>query len=361
LLAVGSLAFRERLPEPGSRRVRMLVVVPAHNEELVLARTLRAIVADLRDGDRLMVVDDRSTDRTGAIARAHGALVLARHPDERPGRAAARQAAIDRARSLEWDAMVMIDADSVIEPGFFDAAERMLLTGAAAIQARSEAMRGHGLVDQAALLSFAVQGVLMPRGREALGLAVRLRGTGMVLRRDIVETSEFRAPASEDLVLSLDLVRRGVRIRHLDGARLRSQNAGSWRTATQQKLRYEVGRIAAARRFCGPLLRTRTPASIEAAWFLLTPPIATAVTLLLAGLGIAALSGVTWTMWLLAGAIGTLGCVLALAFVQARLSWRTAVAAGLAPGYLAWKVVVQLRAALLARRGAGEFGATPRH
>ena len=42
----------------------------------------------------------------------------------------------EHARSLEWDAMVMIDVDSIVEFGFFDAGERKLATGAVALQAR---------------------------------------------------------------------------------------------------------------------------------------------------------------------------------------------------------------------------------
>ena len=180
LLAIGSLFYQERTPTGEVPTVRFLVVVPAHNEALVLDDTLSALTADLRPTDALLVVDDRSTDRTAAIAESYGAEVLRRPPEAEPGRAAARQAAIDAAASMEWDAMVMIDADSIIEPGFFDAAERMMATGAVAIQARSEAALGHRLVDQAALASFALQGVLMPRGRDRLGFLVRLRGTGMV-------------------------------------------------------------------------------------------------------------------------------------------------------------------------------------
>ena len=96
VLGLGSLCYRERLPDQAPP-VRFLVVVPAHNEELVLADTLAAITASMRPRDQLLVVDDRSTDRTGVIARLAGATVLRREPGEPPGRAAARQAALQHA------------------------------------------------------------------------------------------------------------------------------------------------------------------------------------------------------------------------------------------------------------------------
>jgi glycosyltransferase involved in cell wall biosynthesis len=360
VLGVGSLCYRERLPDRVPP-VRFLVVVPAHNEELVLACTLEAITASMRSRDQLLVVDDRSTDRTGEIALGFGATVLRREPGEPPGRAAARQAALRHARSLEWDAMVMIDADSIVESGFFDACERMLATGAVALQARSEAAIGTRLIDQAALASFAVQGVLMPRGRDALHGLVRLRGTGMVLRRDVIDGFEFRAPASEDLVYALDLCLAGIRIRHVESARLRSQNAGSWRTATEQKMRYEVGRLAAAREFVRPLLASRTFAGLEAAWFLMSPPLANAMAFLLLALVVGLVIGPAWAVGIVVAAIATLSAAIGLAFVQARLHPRVILAVAVAPAYLAWKLLVQVRAMLSLRRGPYEFGATERH
>jgi 1,2-diacylglycerol 3-beta-glucosyltransferase len=360
-MAIASMLYRERLPKGDVAEVRFLVVVPAHQEELVLAETLEAITDSMRSRDRLLVVDDRSTDRTGEIARSFGAEVLRREPGDEPGRAAARQAAIDRSVELEWDAMVMIDADSIIEPGFFDACERMLATGAIAIQARSEAAIGHRLVDQAALASFAVQGVLLPRGRDRLGLLVRLRGTGMVLHRSIVERFGFRGAASEDLVLSLDLCRAGLSIRHLESARLRSQNAGSWRTATVQKLRYEAGRKSAGHEFLSGLRLGAGRSSFEAAWFLISPPFATAATWLGAALLASFFAEVPALTWTILGLLGALSAVLVTALVQARVSPTIVLALLLAPAYVAWKLIVQIRALISTVLGPREFGATERH
>jgi len=89
--------------------VRLDIVMPAHNEEPVIGRCLEAIDADRRPGDHVLVVADRCTDATASIARDSGSPVLARGPGEEPGRAAARQAGLEHARGLEWDAVVMLD------------------------------------------------------------------------------------------------------------------------------------------------------------------------------------------------------------------------------------------------------------
>src|SRR5215216_3942672 len=92
LLAAASLLYRERRAQGGD--VHFLVLIPAHNEAAVIGRCLEAIRADARARDLVLVVADRCTDTTAAIARRFGASVLERGPEEQPGRAAARQAGL---------------------------------------------------------------------------------------------------------------------------------------------------------------------------------------------------------------------------------------------------------------------------
>jgi cellulose synthase/poly-beta-1,6-N-acetylglucosamine synthase-like glycosyltransferase len=346
VLALASMLYREpRGTTTGG--TRFLVVVPAHNEERVIAGCLEAIVADRRPSDIVLVVADRCTDATADIARRLGATVLERGEDEEPGRAAARQAGLEFARALEWDAVLMLDADSVIEPGFFAACERAMASGVAAIQARSESARGKSIAAEASVAAFTLQGITIPRGRARLGLSVRLRGTGMAIRRDVALAHRFRAPASEDLFFTLDLLLEGHRCKHVDSARLHSQGAEDWGTFGGQKVRYEAGRMSAARSFVPRLLqrgvRRRDAACLEAAWFLVTPPFApAAASLLLAG-GLALLAG-SVAFWVFAAGFGLLVLALFTGLIQARASRRTWFALLAAPWYLVWKTVVQLRA-----------------
>jgi cellulose synthase/poly-beta-1,6-N-acetylglucosamine synthase-like glycosyltransferase len=347
LLAAASLFYREP-PSGPDRGIRFLVLIPAHNEERVIRRCLEAIAADRRLGDIVLVVADRCTDATGRIARTFGARVVERGPDEEPGRAAARQAGLDHARTLEWDAVLMLDADSVISPGFFVACERALAAGAAAVQARSEGKQGNTLATEASLAAFTLQGVTLPRGRDRLGMFVRLRGTGMAIRRDVALAHRFRAPASEDLFFTLDLLVDGLRCRHVDAARLHSEGASTWNDFGGQKVRYEAGRMAAARAFLPRLLRRALQrgdlACADAAWFLATPPFALAVLSLLLGLTLAFIAHAWVPTALFGSGLVALAAVIMTGLIQAGAGVRTWLALLVAPWYLGWKAAVQVRA-----------------
>lgn len=363
LLAVGSWFYRDA-GLVGGGGVRFLVVVPAYNEERVIAAGLEAIMADRRPADLVLVVADRCTDRTAEIAWSCGALVLERGPGEPPGRAAARQAGLEHARSLEWDVVVMLDADSVIEPGFFAACERALGAGVQAVQARSESSRGGSLTAEASLAAFTLQGITIPRGRDRLGVSVRLRGTGMAIRRELALRHRFRAPASEDLFFTLDLLLEGVRCRHVDSARLRSLGASTWEVFGGQKVRYEAGRLAAARAYVPRLLRRaiehRDATCLEAAWFLISPPFAVGALSLLAAGCLTTIAGASTLTAVFAAGFALLVIALLTGLIQARAGVRTWLALLIAPWYLVWKTAIQLRALISILRREDYYKPTAR-
>jgi hypothetical protein len=95
---------------------RVVVVLPAHNEEANVGAVLAAIPEKV-DGHPVvsLVVDDASDDRTGDVARQAGALV-ARLPIRRGGGQAVR---VGYELGLRLDAVVVasIDADGQHDPG----------------------------------------------------------------------------------------------------------------------------------------------------------------------------------------------------------------------------------------------------
>jgi glycosyltransferase involved in cell wall biosynthesis len=89
-------------------------VIPAHNEEALLGRTLASLHASaptLGEPFEVLVVHDASTDRTGDIAV--GMVPASSTWDRRPI-AATRNAG---ERIAAGDRLVFVDADTVVNPG----------------------------------------------------------------------------------------------------------------------------------------------------------------------------------------------------------------------------------------------------
>jgi biofilm PGA synthesis N-glycosyltransferase PgaC len=96
------------------------VLIPAHNEELVIESSIEAIAA-LVPRENIHVVSDGSTDRTAELARQAGVNVIETHTNV--GKAGALEEAIERFGLVErFQAVLLLDADTTIEPGYFTAA-----------------------------------------------------------------------------------------------------------------------------------------------------------------------------------------------------------------------------------------------
>ena len=76
-----ALAPTSPIIQPVGPRLRVAVLMPAHNEAQVIADTLRSIIPQLSDNDRLLVVADNCTDDTAAIAKDFGAEVIERQDE----------------------------------------------------------------------------------------------------------------------------------------------------------------------------------------------------------------------------------------------------------------------------------------
>ena len=86
------------------------VILPARNEALSLASLLPTLRAVLPQAE-ILVVDDGSTDDTGAVAAAAGARVV-RHPVSRGNGAAIKSGA----RAASGEVLVMMDSDGQHRP-----------------------------------------------------------------------------------------------------------------------------------------------------------------------------------------------------------------------------------------------------
>lgn len=96
------------------------VLIPAHNEALVIGDSLRAVAAvvPLRN---VHVVSDGSTDDTLDVARKAGVRAIATRKNV--GKAGALQDAISRFRLVErFRAVMLLDADTHVTPDYFAAA-----------------------------------------------------------------------------------------------------------------------------------------------------------------------------------------------------------------------------------------------
>jgi glycosyltransferase involved in cell wall biosynthesis len=89
--------------------MRACAIVPAYEASATVADVVGALVAAWPEPASVLVIDDGSTDGSGALARAAGARVLTH--DRNRGKGAALRTGLEAARAEGYDAAVTVDAD----------------------------------------------------------------------------------------------------------------------------------------------------------------------------------------------------------------------------------------------------------
>lgn len=350
-------------------RSRLLVLAPAHDEALLIGECVRSLLAmDRRRTDAdVVVLADNCADATGDIAEAAGARVLRRDDPALRGKPHAIQWALGQLPLDRYDAVVIIDADTVVDPRFADelAAHAPLREKGVQAYFGLSNERDSWLSLLAGLLARVRYEGQYPAKARA-GLNCPLTGNGMCLGTGLLAR---RGWAPDSLTENWELYARytahGETIAFAPGALLYSQEARTMSQGATQRRRWQAGRWIALRDHWRGLIGSRrigVHQKIDALAELSSPGPVLGATIAIAGIVVASLlpgtgarvvaaafllSLLPMTMWTLA------------AFVRHPRRGALALAFLRLPLYMFWRVAVAALAILTGSRGG--WHRSPRH
>jgi len=247
----GILPPSKHKQQPTVKIAKLAVVIPAHDEAGTIARCVQSIAACVVPDSletQVVVVADNCTDATADYARTAGARVLVRTDPARRAKGFALEFAFQILIDEGFDAVVVIDADSIVDSNFLLESVQLLRAGADGVQARylvlnSDASSRTRLMN-VALMAF---NVLRARGRDRLGLSVGISGNGFSLSRATLEAVHYDTHSLvEDMDYHIRVVEAGRRIVFADGTRVRAEMPTGGRAASTQRARWEGGRLRTA-------------------------------------------------------------------------------------------------------------------
>ena len=280
-------------PAGGHGRTSFLILVPARNEERVVADTIERIQALDYPPDKklIVIVADDCQDETAAAAAAGGALVLQK-PGPASGKGVTIQWALAQPELIEatWDALVIFDADSRPTLDYLSMMDAALEGGAGAIQARTESLPPSGWVARAYAMNTSQRNRLWHQAREQAGFSAALTGTGICLSRDLLRRFPFKPyTITEDLEYSAVLTSAGVRVHFLYHAVLQIEQPVTLGSSVTQRIRWARGQIMTTLRE-GPRLLARAArrldlSALDSALYLAMPSLVPLQALLIVWLG----------------------------------------------------------------------------
>lgn len=354
LLALTIGAFRRRhYREPQTSPSKKFgVIIPAHDEELLLGRLLDSLEkidypAQLFD---VFVVADNCTDATAALAYARGARVLERRDNLLTGKGHALRWALDILLGGErrYDAFVVFDADSLVSANFLRVMNDRLLSGSLVVQGYYNVANPDDSWSTALrYVALALVHYLRPLGKTFYGASAGLKGNGMCFATAVVEGRGWTTYAlAEDVEYHLDLVSSGFKVDFAPNAVVRAEMPATLRSARSQNLRWERGRWDVVRTRVPGLIRTgikrRSLAQLDAAAEQLVPPFTVPVLLAVLCLIAGVASGARLTAWVASAIIVCQALYVLVGLLLVRAPARVYISLLHAPVYIPWKTWLYL-------------------
>jgi len=266
LLTIASLKA-ERLTKPTiDPSQRFAILIPAHNEERLLPGLLNnlAQIDYPKDLFEIHVVADNCVDGTASIAKNH-ANVHSRADTENPGKGPALNWLLSKILESKpsFDAIVILDADSIVSSGFLRIMAEHLNRGEHVIQAyyavRDPGRSWIGAIRYAAL---SVLHYVRPQGRMMLGGSVGLKGNGMVFSTEVLRNYQWSASVTEDIEFHMALILNGERVTFAPDAVVFGEMPDTLQNSNSQHIRWEQGRLEMSRRYIPQLLKQSLTAGL---------------------------------------------------------------------------------------------------
>jgi cellulose synthase/poly-beta-1,6-N-acetylglucosamine synthase-like glycosyltransferase len=231
-------------------RTRFGILIPAHNEELLIDRLLKSInKQDYHSGMiKTIVVADNCSDNTDKIGLENGARVLERRDDQHRGKGYAIKFALERIDMSEYDAIFIIDADSIIKNDLLMQLDKALRSGKKIIQCyNGVANPEQSWFTRLLYVSRTIGNEIYHPGKQKLGLSSYLMGNGMCFSIKILMKYGWDAfTVGEDWEYYAKLVQAGEMVAFANKARVYHQESSSLKQATSQRKRWSSGRFAVA-------------------------------------------------------------------------------------------------------------------
>jgi cellulose synthase/poly-beta-1,6-N-acetylglucosamine synthase-like glycosyltransferase len=290
LLALASIVPPKRtMRESGFHH--FAVVIPAHDEENVIEATIKQLhrlnySPQLYD---IHLVADHCSDNTANVARRAGAIAHERNEGPRSGKGAALSWLFQRLfDKVQYDAIIVFDADTQVDPDFLRVMDARLQQGYKVIQGQHIISNpDDGWFPALVWAMFLVDNRFQNLGRSNLHWSAKNMGDAICIHADLIRQIGWGEGLTEDYQLRQRFLLAGFPIVYEPFAIAYGEAPLTWSQARAQRTRWLRGTQDASQQLRGRLwtegIRRRDPALLEGALQAYLPSYSTVTVLTLAG------------------------------------------------------------------------------
>ncbi|MCK8131484.1 glycosyltransferase family 2 protein [Pseudoalteromonas sp. 2CM28B] len=225
----------------------VFVIIPAHNEELIIEDTLKKLQFELGCLNNVVVVADNCSDMTASIANGLGAQVVERQNEAQRGKGYALDAGVNHIRDLSPEVVIIFDADCEFVSGSFFNLVLCCKHNNSVVQSEylMQAPASASVKTRVAEFAWLVKNKIRPQGLSLFNINCQLQGSGMAFPWRVFEHISFASGSIvEDLELGLKLNSLSERVAFDSSSKVISYFPESEIGTQTQRTRWEHGHLA---------------------------------------------------------------------------------------------------------------------
>jgi cellulose synthase/poly-beta-1,6-N-acetylglucosamine synthase-like glycosyltransferase len=336
------------------QNAKLAVLIPAHNEEVVIGSTLQQLLPAIKQQDRLVVIADNCSDRTATIAREAGATVIERDNPNLRGKGYALDYGLRFLESDPPEVVVLVDADCKVTSGAIEHLTKQAIATRRPVQALylMKKPSNPSSKDLVSVFAFKVKNLVRPLGLTRLSIPILLTGTGMAFPWSVISSVNLATGnIVEDMKLGLDLSIAGHKPLFCPDAKVSGELPQQTAAAKSQRTRWEHGHLQTLLTYAPILLKAGVTQKrfdlLGSALDLCIPPLSLLVVSWLALFTTSVGFGIITGLWIPATMLTTAGFCLSGAIL---IAWAKFARSDLPlkqlltiPFYILWKVPLYFR------------------
>ena len=228
---------------------RFMAIIPAHNEEAVVANLIESLKKQTynRDLYDIYVIADNCTDNTAKVAKQAGAIVYERFDETKKTKGYALNWFLQQKikENAPYDAFFVFDADNIVDKDFIKNMNKKLCQGEDVVQGYRDIKNpSDNWISSGYALFYWTMHRFYHLARYNLGLSPLLNGTGFMVRFDVIKPQGWdTVTLTEDIEFSLKRIIAGKKLGWATDAICYDEQPTGFKQSWSQRSRWTVGHM----------------------------------------------------------------------------------------------------------------------
>ena len=228
---------------------RFMAIIPAHNEETVVANLIESLKKQTYNKDLydIYVIADNCTDNTAKVAKQTGAIVYERFDETKKTKGYALNWFLQQKikENAPYDAFFIFDADNIVDKDFIKNMNKKLCQGEDVVQGYRDIKNpSDNWISSGYALFYWTMHRFYHLARYNLGLSPLLNGTGFMVKFDVIKPQGWdTVTLTEDIEFSLKRIIAGKKLGWATDAICYDEQPTGFKQSWSQRSRWTVGHM----------------------------------------------------------------------------------------------------------------------